>query len=190
MFFSEFWRLNKSNDLWRRYWQLGYVQSGHQSRKQDTAFRHQSENRQSPDNPARVYTSSGYMRSFLGRLFMQSALQRWLFRSRRPFRASPASLGPSDSPSSSTVTGIMGGACAASCWIAGSSWNLGRRNRRHQCAIFLNSRTLEKPPYKELIEEFGRKIPDDGWPGIISWENYLNIWIEFCKRLEDYTSGK
>lgn len=45
--------------------------------------------------------------------------------------------------------------------INGTQTFIYNTRRRHQCAIFLNSRTLEKPPYKELIEEFGRKIPDD-----------------------------
>lgn len=45
--------------------------------------------------------------------------------------------------------------------INGTQTFIYHTRRRHQCAIFLNSRTLEKPPYKELIEEFGRKIPDD-----------------------------
>ena len=59
----------------------------------------------------------------------------------------------------------------ASAWMRPASFFRGGINgtqtfiyntrRRHQCAIFLNSRTLEKPPYKQLIEEFGRKIPDD-----------------------------
>lgn len=45
--------------------------------------------------------------------------------------------------------------------INGTQTFIYNTRRRHQCAIFLNSRTLEKPPYKQLIEEFGRKIPDD-----------------------------
>ena len=45
--------------------------------------------------------------------------------------------------------------------INGTQTLIYNTRRKHQCAIFLNSRTLEKPQYKELIEEFGRKIPDD-----------------------------
>lgn len=52
--------------------------------------------------------------------------------------------------------------------INGTQTIIYNTRRNHQCAIFLNSRTLEKPQYKQLIEEFGRKIPDDAWPGIVS----------------------